>query len=180
MQDKNTCCNQECNQDRDCPVRNGTHKPAEAVLQIQEPAPVQVAPAVVAVPDERAAFEAHIKARPNYFDGMLANGKYANGFKVIDIDNQWIGWKARAALAATPATTDEPPFLQRLRTEQHDLSERHQKISVFIVSPAFQMLTDDDKGLLRKQEAQQHVLLQTLNQRIHSASEKHMREKNNG
>ena len=70
--------------------------PASCLHQIQEPAPVQVAPAVVAVPDERAAFEAHIKARPNYFDGMLANGKYANCFKVIDIDNQWIGWKARA------------------------------------------------------------------------------------
>ena len=55
MQDKNTCCEVNgvtCNQCRDCPVRNGTHKPAEAVLQIQEPSPVQVAPAVVAAKGE--------------------------------------------------------------------------------------------------------------------------------
>lgn len=36
---KNTeCCNGDCNQGRTCPVRLGTHKPAEAVHQIEEPA----------------------------------------------------------------------------------------------------------------------------------------------
>ena len=35
---KDKCCNQDCNQGRDCPVRAGTHKPADAVHQIQEPA----------------------------------------------------------------------------------------------------------------------------------------------
>ena len=34
---KDQYCNHDCNQGRDCPVRAGTHKPAEAVLQIQEP-----------------------------------------------------------------------------------------------------------------------------------------------
>ena len=37
MQDKPNCCNDNCNQGRDCPVRAGTHKPAEALHQIQEP-----------------------------------------------------------------------------------------------------------------------------------------------
>lgn len=35
-----TCCEEtgaDCNQGRKCPVRDGTHKPAEAVHQIQEP-----------------------------------------------------------------------------------------------------------------------------------------------
>lgn len=41
---KDQYCNHDCNQGRDCPVRAGTHKPAEAVLQIQEPTPVLAAP----------------------------------------------------------------------------------------------------------------------------------------
>jgi hypothetical protein len=37
-QDKDSvCCNHNCNQGRTCPVRLGTHKPAEAVHQIAEP-----------------------------------------------------------------------------------------------------------------------------------------------
>ena len=35
--DKTTCCNGDCNQGRACPVRLGTHKPAEAVHEISEP-----------------------------------------------------------------------------------------------------------------------------------------------
>lgn len=33
---KDQCCNHDCNQGRKCPVREGTHKPADAVHQIQE------------------------------------------------------------------------------------------------------------------------------------------------
>ena len=40
MQNNPNCCNDNCNQGRDCPVRAGTHKPAEALHQIQEPAAV--------------------------------------------------------------------------------------------------------------------------------------------
>lgn len=144
-------------------------------------ATVQAAPAAVAVPDERE-FEEWWPDSPEMNEFLSQNEIDDSGnVQSLFFAAAYIAWKAgRAALAATPATTDEPPFLQRLRTEQRDLSERHQKLSAFIVAPAFQMLTDDDKGLLRKQEAQQHVLLQTLNQRIHGASGKHVREKNNG
>ena len=85
------------------------------------------------------------------------------------------------ALAATPAAapTDEPVFLQRLRVEQQELDARQQKLGAFIESSEFRLLSETDAALLSKQEALQHVLLQTLNQRIHSASEKHMREKRN-
>ena len=38
---KDQYCNHDCNQGRDCPVRAGTHKPAEAVHQIQESQPQQ-------------------------------------------------------------------------------------------------------------------------------------------
>lgn len=31
------CCNQGCRQGRDCPVRLGTHKPVEALIEIKEP-----------------------------------------------------------------------------------------------------------------------------------------------
>ena len=77
------------------------------------------------------------------------------------------------------APTDEPVFLQRLRVEQQELDARQQKLGAFIKSLGFRMLSETDAALLSKQEALQHVLLQTLNQRIHSASEKHMREKHN-
>lgn len=37
-----TCCEQtkvNCNQGRDCQVRLGTHKPVEALIEIEEPKP---------------------------------------------------------------------------------------------------------------------------------------------
>ena len=126
--------------------------------------PSASAPAAVAVPDERAAFE-----------------KWWREWGLGGIDVQWEAWQARAALAATPAAapTDEPVFLQRLRVEQQELDARQQKLGAFIESSEFRLLSETDAALLSKQEALQHVLLQTLNQRIHSASEKHMREKRN-
>lgn len=115
MQNHPNCCNDNCNQGRDCPVRAGTHKPAEALHQIQEPAAAeqaawhagldegraQAAPAAVAVPDERAAFE----------DWMSEGGKFpraieraaGGGYKLMSAASYWEAWKARAALAATPA-----------------------------------------------------------------------------
>lgn len=74
----------------------------------------------------------------------------------------------------------EPEFLQRLRAEQHELSDRQGKLEAFLGTHGFHALADDAKGLLRKQESLQHALLQTLNQRIHSAVEQHLRSKNNG
>lgn len=196
MNDKNTCCNSDCNQGRACPVRAGTHKPAEAVHQIQEPAvnqqltteqepvwgqsrfhgqqwmscaaehvtmvlvdpryaeegyearylyaaPVQAAqpegpqaetieeaardvgkwlnerpnrpldlrhvamlahhaqaaPAAVAVPDERAAFEAW--AVTHYAEVNLA--REGDGYRYALAKDWWPVWQARAALSATTA-----------------------------------------------------------------------------
>lgn len=150
-QDKNQCSG--------CAVHQGTHKPAEALhQQIDEPQ-------AVAVLDERAAFEQWLGINPCG----------------AEHDFGWEAWKARAALASTPAAapTDEPVFLQRLRVEQQELDARQQKLGAFIESSEFRLLSETDAALLSKQEALQHVLLQTLNQRIHSASEKHMREKRN-
>lgn len=60
-----TCCEEtgaDCNQGRACPVRAGTHKPAEAVHQIQEPTVNQQ------LTDERAALAATPAAEPfGYF-----------------------------------------------------------------------------------------------------------------
>ena len=38
MQNHPNCCNDNCNHGRDCPVRAGTHKHADGLHQIQEPA----------------------------------------------------------------------------------------------------------------------------------------------
>lgn len=100
-------------------------------------------------------------------------------------------WNTREVLAASQAQEhatqlagqgqgQEPAFLQRLRAEQRELSDRQGKLEAFLETHDFHALTDDGKGLLRKQESQQHALLQTLNQRIHSAAEQHLRSKNNG
>ena len=83
------------------------HYSQQAILAMGE-----AAHAAVAVPDEREEFKDHIKTCHNYFEGMLANSKHDNGFKVIDVNNQWIGWQARAALVATPAaaTSGATPY----------------------------------------------------------------------
>lgn len=273
--DKNsTCCNQECNQGRDCPVRLGTHKPAEALHQVVEPtatlaeipeavldavaealggaydclrvwsawgvgtmgpddfalvaedgerladiaraaitadraaleavnmreltayrttvqnleaelAALKAAPAAVAVP---ADLMAQIRALPTVkaaeFDGEESDGTPKRWRDRPYVSLTQLERLLRSALAATPAAgaaqAVEPQFLQRLRLEQQDLDVRQQALTAFLNTPAFQMLRPDDANLLRKQENQQHALLQTLNQRIHSASEQHLRSKNNG
>lgn len=40
---------------------------------------------------ERELFEKCIKQKPNYFEGMLARN--GDGYKVLGINWQWIGWK---------------------------------------------------------------------------------------
>lgn len=73
-------------------------KAGQCLHQIQEPAPVQAAPAAVAVPDERAAFV-------NWL-----HGTYPHSYTIIQAADLWfhkhvaaLAWQARAALAATPA-----------------------------------------------------------------------------
>ena len=65
------------------------------------------------------------------------------------------------------ADSSEAPFLQRLRAEQRELADRHQKLEAFTTSPGFKSLDETNQILLRRQENQQHNLLETLNQRIH-------------
>lgn len=88
--DKDQCCNHDCNQGRNCPVREGTHKPAEAVHQIQEPAPVT---AMDALREAEAALEVAIarilKADPAHSISVTSEAK-----ALVAV---------RAALAATPA-----------------------------------------------------------------------------
>lgn len=120
-------------------------------------------PALAATPSvEVMKFQNYLEAEKSL--SILADGQ------LVDIGME-------AAPAAAP--TDEPVFLQRLRVEQQELDARQQKLGAFIESSEFRLLSETDAALLSKQEALQHVLLQTLNQRIHSASEKHMREKRN-
>lgn len=75
---------------------------------------------------------------------------------------------SEAVLLAADEAPAEPAFLVRLRAEQQDLAERHEKLELFLVTPAFGELSLTDQGLLEKQANQQHNLLQTLNQRINS------------
>lgn len=86
---------------------------------------------------------------------------------------------ALAATPAAPAATDEPPFLQRLRIEQHALSVRQEKLEAFCESQEFSSLGETQRALLERQRNQQHALLQTMNQRINSAAEQHLRSKRN-
>lgn len=90
---KDQCCNHDCNQGRKCPVREGTHKPAEAVHQIQEPAVNQQ------LTIEREAFEEWvIKEYPS-----IRLDRKGDGYRYALVEEWWTVWKARAALAATPA-----------------------------------------------------------------------------
>ena len=79
---------------------------SQCLHQIQEPAPVQAAPAAVAVPDERAAFEAKFRhldlsQKPDAW----GHARYSHDA----ISLAWEAWQARAALAATPAA-DAPAW----------------------------------------------------------------------
>ena len=73
--------------------------------------------------------------------------------------------------------SDEPEWLQSLRLEARDLSDRLDRLSRFRDTAGFRMLTDTDQGLLDRQGNQMHALLQTLNQRIHSGAGQHRRSK---
>lgn len=88
-----TCCEEtgaDCSQGRACPVRAGTHKPAEAVHQIQEPAPET---AMDALREAEAALEVAmariLKANPGHSISVTSE---ANALVAV-----------RSALAATPA-----------------------------------------------------------------------------
>ena len=89
---KDQYCNHDCNQGRDCPVRAGTHKPAEAMHQIQEQSP---ATALDALREAEAALEVAtariLKADPDHSISVTSEAK-----ALVAV---------RAALAATPAAT---------------------------------------------------------------------------
>ncbi|WP_131361295.1 hypothetical protein [Comamonas thiooxydans] len=82
------------------------HKPC--LVQIQEPASMQAAPAAVAVPDDHAAFERELIDNHHYVpsDFTFKDGFYGGDDDYIQFG--WDVWKARAALAATPAAVEAP------------------------------------------------------------------------
>ena len=112
MQNNPNCCNDNCNQGRDCPVRAGTHKPdaAEQAAWFAglDEGRAQAAPAAVAVPDAlreaEAALEVAIarilKADPSHSIGVTSEAK-----ALVAV---------RAALAATPAA-DAEPFMRAIQ-----------------------------------------------------------------
>lgn len=91
-----TCCEEtgvNCNQGRNCPVREGTHKPAEAVHQIQEPTVNQQ------LTIEREAFEEWvIREYPS-----IRLDRKGDGYRYALVEEWWTVWQARAALAAAQA-----------------------------------------------------------------------------
>ena len=114
MSNEKTCCEHHqinCNQGRLCPVRLGTHKPAEAVHQIQEPTQAEKEAWIAgidegrtqvkraAVADERAAFEVIASDGGKWPQAIARN---ANGdYLLMQTASGWEWWQARAALAAT-------------------------------------------------------------------------------
>lgn len=136
------------------------------------------------IEQERAEFEAwyrlHHGSRDVY--GRDASGEYADK----QVQSAFNVWQARAALAAQPAASaepvatgnaTEPDWLQRLRIEARDLSDRLDRLSRFRDTAGFRMLTETDQALLDRQGNQMHALVQTMNQRIHSGAAQHMRSK---
>ncbi len=109
MQTHPNCCNDNCNQGRDCPVRAGTHKPVQALHQIQEPAAAeqaawhagldegraQAAPAAVAVPELQDMLR-ELRVQISAITVQLPQS--------VDCSGVWMAHdKMSAALAATPA-----------------------------------------------------------------------------
>lgn len=97
----------------------------------------------------------------------------------ISVTDKQLDGLFRAAPAVPPATGNatEPDWLQRLRIEARDLSDRLDRLSRFRDTAGFRMLTETDQALLDRQGNQMHALVQTMNQRIHSGAAQHMRSK---
>ena len=89
---KDQYCNHDCNQGRDCPVRAGTHKPAEAVLQIQEPE-ADIWPCVNIDVDERG----NVTNAKLYSPGLPAGNHDVYPVSVPYIDEHSEAWLACAA-----------------------------------------------------------------------------------
>lgn len=84
----------------------------------------QAAPAAVAVPDARAAFE-------NFIQSPIPRDFYARVYENWDVNNKWLGWQACAALAATPAAA--PVVLPDQHTDD-DKTTREEYRRMFIAA----------------------------------------------
>ena len=89
---KDQYCNHDCNQGRDCPVRAGTHKPAEAAHQIQEPE-ADIWPCVNIDVDERG----NVTNAKLYSPGLPAGNHDVYPVRVPYIDEHSEAWLACAA-----------------------------------------------------------------------------------
>ena len=129
MQDHPNCCNDNCNQGRDCLVRAGTHKPAEALLQIQEPdaaeqaawfagldeGRAQAAPAAVAVPDELRA--------------LLATGGQGQAVRLLAEDHSGmkVDYRGLFSQVQRAIKRTDPGYAEMLRQLEDHLQELGQR-----------------------------------------------------
>ena len=117
---------------------------------------------------------------PEAYDVGTGGGAAFSGQQMrayVDADRAMRAQAAPQPAAPQGDVAGEPGWLQRLRDEQRELAERYDSLSKFIESYAFPLLDATQQSLLERQVNQQHALLQTLNQRINSATERFLRSK---
>lgn len=95
-----------------------------------------------------------------YADGGQANHQDFKGY---------ISWSPAGVFERSykPAET----WLDRLRIERDELSERLEKLQAFVEAPAFEALDDDDAELLLNQRMAMSAYLHAMNLRIEKAGQ---------
>lgn len=98
-------------------------------------------------------------ASPENFDAEI--GRKLARAKAVDKLWPLLGFRLRDKLASTP--TD---FRERVRLEAKDLEEKLLKLQVFLNSPTFEGLPDQERNYLRWQEGHMAAYLNVLYARI--------------
>ncbi|WKL16587.1 hypothetical protein QYQ99_03255 [Comamonas testosteroni] len=135
----------------------------------------QAAPAAVAVPDERAAFERELIDNHHYVpsDFSFKDGFYGGDDDYIQFG--WDVWKARAALAATPAAnsvelhqikTAAPVVLPEPDAAISEIMELVEKASVQRASMAVLIYTEQPKEFSDKAAAQERDTVKLIKTKL--------------